>query len=123
MIVLIFLFGILGGAFGGILLKMGSSQIGRIEIHSVGQLIDFMFKLFTNVRSLSGIALYFLSAVAWAYLLTKLELSFVQPILALTYVVTPILAIFLLDENVTSMRWLGILIIIGGVFVVARTAS
>jgi drug/metabolite transporter (DMT)-like permease len=66
--------------------------------------------------------LYFLSAVIWSYLLTKLDISFVQPILALTYVATPVLAIIFLGEQVPLMRWVGISIIILGVFVVARSS-
>jgi drug/metabolite transporter (DMT)-like permease len=123
MIALIFLFGITMGAFGGILMKTGARQIGHIEIHSLLQLLEFLFKLFTNVPSLAGVALYFFSAVTWSYLLTKLDISFVQPIVALTYVATPILAIFVLHENVPAVRWLGILVIIAGVFIVARTAA
>ena len=122
MTALIFLVGILMGAFGGILMKLGASHMGHVEIHSFGQLITFVLKLFMNPLSLAGISLYFFSAVTWAYLLTKLDISLVQPILALTYVVTPILAIVILDEKVSLMRWAGILIIIIGVFVVARTA-
>lgn len=122
MIALIFFFGILMGAFGAIFMKIGAGNIGQVEIHSIGQVIGYVFKLFTNIQSLIGISLYFLSAVTWSYLLTKLDISLVQPILALTYIVTPILAIFILGEHVPSMRWLGIAIIIFGVFVVAKTA-
>jgi len=122
-IVLIFCFGILNGAFGGILMKKGATQIGHIEVHSLGQLVNYLFKLFTNAESLTGMFLYFFSAVVWSYLLTKLDISFVQPILALTYVVTPILAIILLNEHVVLMRWIGIFVIVIGVFIVARTAG
>ena len=110
------------GAFGGILMKIGAGQIGHQEIHTFAQLFHYLFRLFTNLPSLSGVALYFFSAVVWAYLLTKLSISLVQPILALTYVLTPILAIVLLHESVPAARWVGILVIIGGVFIVARTA-
>lgn len=120
--VFLFAFGILMGAFGGILMKIGAGQIGRPEIHSFSQLLSYLFQLFTNVPSLAGVFLYFFSAVIWAYLLTKLSISLVQPILALTYVVTPILAVVLLHEGVPALRWLGILVIIIGVVIVARTA-
>jgi len=123
MIPLIFMFGITVGAFGGILMKVGASQLGHVEVGSISQLAHYLFRLFTNIPSLSGVFLYFLSAVTWAYLLTKLDISFVQPILALTYVVTPILAIFLLGEHVPAMRWLGIAVIIFGVCIVARTSA
>ena len=123
MLAVIFFFGITIGALGGILMKVGATHIGPVEINSFGQLASYLFKLFTNPQSLAGVFLYFMSAVIWSYLLTKLDISFVQPILALTYVVTPILAIVLLGEQVPAMRWIGIVIIIAGVFVVARTAS
>lgn len=111
------------GSVGGILMKIGARQIGHVEIHTFMQLVDYLFKLFTNVSSLGGVVLYFLSAVTWSYLLTKLDISFVQPILALTYVLTPILAIFILGEHVPPMRWIGILVIICGVALVAKTAA
>lgn len=123
MIPIVFLFGITMGSVGGILMKIGARQIGHVEIHSFIQLFDYLFKLFTNPSSLGGVVLYFLSAVTWSYLLTKLEISFVQPILALTYVLTPILAILFLGEHVPPMRWIGILVIICGVALVAKTAA
>lgn len=122
MIPLIFLLGITLGASGGILMKIGAAQIGHVEITSLTHLFTYLFKLFTNISSLAGIFLYFLSAVIWSYLLTKLAISFVQPILALTYVITPLLAIIFLDERVPALRWLGIIIIIMGVTIVARSA-
>lgn len=120
---LIFAFTILTGAFGGILMKLGATHIGHVQINSLGLLVGYVFKLFTNLQALAGISLYFISAITWSYLLTKLDISFVQPILALTYVVTPILAIFILGEHVPAMRWVGIFIVIVGVFVVARTTA
>lgn len=123
MIPLIFIFGIALGAFGGILMKLGADGLGPVQINSIHQLFDFLFRLFTNLTALAGIMLYFLSAVTWAYLLTKLDISYVQPILALTYVATPILAILLLGEQVPPLRWVGIAIIILGVYIVARTSA
>jgi drug/metabolite transporter (DMT)-like permease len=110
------------GALGGIFMKIGATRIGQVEIQGIAQMFDYLFKLFTTIPSLVGIILYFMSAVVWSYLLTKLDISFVQPILALTYVLTPLLAIFLLREHVPAIRWIGICIIILGVFIVARTA-
>lgn len=123
MVALLFFIGIMMGALGGVLLKMGVSNIGSTQVGSVAQGFQFVISMFTNLQVLTGMALYFLSVVIWAYLLTKLDISFVQPILALTYVVTPILAIFMLHEQVPPNRWLGIAVIIIGVYIVARTAS
>jgi transporter family protein len=116
-----FLLGIVTGALGAILMKIGATRIGHVELHSIAQIFSYIFKLFTTLQSVAGITLYFLSALIWSYLLTKLDISFVQPILALTYVLTPLLAIFILKEQMPAARWLGIFVIIIGVFIVART--
>ena len=123
MVILLFTVGILIGALGGILMKLGAQQIGSIEVQSLSLFIQFLMRMFTNIYSIAGVALYFSSAIIWQYLLTKLDISLVQPVLALTYVATPILAIFILGENVPPIRWVGIIVIIIGVFIVARSAA
>jgi len=119
---LIFILTILSGAFGAILMKIGAKALGSVEIHSVNQALQFIVGIATTPALISGLGLYFLSALLWSYLLTKLDISLVQPILALTYVITPILAVILLSENISWLRWLGIVVIIAGVYIVARSA-
>lgn len=121
MTAILFGLGILMGATGGILTKLGAPGLFT-DIHSAGDIVKFMFSMITNIPVLTGMVLYFGASVVWAYLLTKLPLSYVQPILALTYVVTPILAIVLINEQVPALRWLGIAVIIVGVFIVSRTS-
>jgi len=122
-IVVGFVVGILMGAFGGILMKIGAKDIGTIKITSSQQFIEFLFHQIVNIPLVGGLILYFLSALIWIYLLTKLDISYVQPILALTYVVTPVLAIFILNESVPPVRWIGIVVIIIGVAIVAKTSG
>lgn len=120
--IILFALSILFGSVGALLMKIGAGQIGDMQLGSIHAVVIFFSKVFTNFTVLGGMGLYFLSAAMWLYLLTKLDVSFVQPILALTYVVTPILAIIFLDEGVSIARWIGIVVIIIGVFMVARTA-
>lgn len=122
-IVIFFAMSILFGAFGALLMKVGAGQMGEIQLNTLSAIVGFVFKMFTNLTVLGGMSMYFLSAALWLYLLTKLDISVVQPILALTYVATPILAILFINESVPPARWLGIITIICGVFLVARTAA
>lgn len=122
-IVVMFTLSILFGAVGALLMKVGAGQIGTIQLDSVQAVLGFVVKMLTNVTILGGMAMYFMSAAMWLYLLTKLEVSVVQPILALTYVATPILAIVFIGEHVPPLRWVGVLVIILGVYIVARTAT
>ena len=121
--VIMFAIGILSGSLGAFLMKIGASHMGDAQLGSFSQAVSYVLRLLTNPLSLGGMGLYFFSAVVWSYLLIKLDISFVQPILALTYILTPLLAMFFLSERVSTMRWVGIAIIIVGVFVVARTAA
>lgn len=122
-IAILFTLSILFGAVGALLMKLGSSQLGVIQIGTLQDIISFVSKILTNLTIIGGMSMYFLSAALWVYLLTKLDVSVVQPILALTYVVTPILAIMFINETVPPARWLGIVVIVFGVFLVARTAT
>lgn len=116
----IFITTILTGAGGGILMKMGARHLSASDIGSIGGVIAFTLNILTTPALLAGISLYFFSAFLWAFLLTKYDISFVQPILAATYVVTPIAAIFLLQERISLFRWIGIITIVVGVIIVAR---
>lgn len=120
---IIFAMSIIFGAVGALLMKVGAGKLGTIHLDSVQAVLGFIGKMFTSATILGGMTMYFLSAAIWLYLLTKLDVSVVQPILALTYVATPILAIIFLHERVPLARWLGILVIVIGVFLVARTAT
>lgn len=51
------------------------------------------------------------------------DASVVVPIMGLCYVGTAILGKWMLDEPVNPMRWLGILLILLGVFFIARSAA
>jgi drug/metabolite transporter (DMT)-like permease len=117
MTILLFAIGILMGAFGSIMLKIAGTTLPTFS-----PTLSYVGAFVSNRYVLLGFALYFLPALIWIYLLGKYPVSFVQPILALTYVVTPILAIFILSEQVAPMRWLGIGVIMLGVFLVSRTS-
>jgi len=121
--VILFIIGIIFGSIGGILMKIGAGHIGTTHITNLHDGLVFFTKIFTNITVLGGIVLYFISTLIWIFLLTKLPISFVQPILALTYVLTPVLAIVFLNEHIPVMRWFGIMVIVVGVFVVARTST
>ena len=56
-------------------------------------------------------------------LLSWADLSYVMPVTALSYVVTAFAARLFLGENVSSARWLGIVLVTAGVTLVGRTAA
>lgn len=109
------LVGVLMSAAGSFFLKMGAVQIQYDEgVADIVRQVIFNWKIFV------GVWMYFIPVLIWIFLLKKVELSFLQPLFSMVYVVTPILASVFLHENVTNARWLGIGVIVFGVIIVAR---
>ncbi|MBP1475473.1 EamA family transporter [Frateuria sp. MAH-13] len=111
---LVFL-GALLSAIGGLLLKAGAVRLP--PIHGV---LDLWF-IFLNWRILAGLALYFIPAVLWILLLRKVDLSLLQPLMSMVYVITPVLALYIFKEHVSTLRWAGIGVIMIGVALISRS--
>jgi drug/metabolite transporter (DMT)-like permease len=108
--------GTLSSSLGGIFMKAGSVRIS----HDHG-LLDAVFQAGLEWRIALGLLMYILPAAIWTYMLKSLEITFLQPLFSLVYVVTPVIAIFYLGEHVSAGRWAGILIVVVGIYVISRT--
>ena len=62
-------------------------------------------------------------ALAWILVLRRMDLSYAYPFLALNFVLIALVSRFFLGETVPPMRWVGILIICGGILLVARSTA
>lgn len=110
------LIGILMSALGGFFLKVGAVQLKYED-----GILSLFSQLTNNWWIIFGVLLYFIPVLIWIFLLKKIELSFLQPLFSMVYVVTPVLASIFLYENISINRWLGIGVIITGVLIVARS--
>ncbi len=108
---LIFLCTLLG-AVGQVLIKMGANTLTRSN----------PWAMLTNVPLLAGYSLYGLMTVLFIYALRDEELSFVYPIISLTYVWVTGLSVWFFHEVVNPWKVLGIVTIVGGVGVLGKGA-
>jgi drug/metabolite transporter (DMT)-like permease len=106
--------GILLSSFGGILFKMAAVEI----VH--GDLLKMMQQALVNYKLLVGVLLYMVPTFIWIFMLKKVDISFLQPMFSLVYVVTPVLAIMILHEKIPLNRCVGIAVILVGVIIVAK---
>lgn len=111
---------VLIGVFGQLSLKSGMTQVGRIDAQALAQPVQLLVRIFTTPIILAGLAMYVVGTLIWLVVLSRMELSFAYPLVATTYVFTPLLAHLLLGEPIPALRWLGIGLILVGVFFVAR---
>jgi drug/metabolite transporter (DMT)-like permease len=102
---------------GEVLLKAGIVQVtDRVGTFSLAPAV--LFSTFTEWRVILGFALIFGGALFWLGVISRVDLSFAYPLLALNYVVILIPARFFLNETITLNRIIGALIIFLGVVVI-----
>lgn len=71
---------------------------------------------------LGGLALYALGALAWIMVLSRLDLSYAYPFLALNFVLITFISRYYLNEVVPTLRWFGLAFICMGILLVARSS-
>ena len=119
--IVLILLSTLSGVAGQTAIKLGVSKPGVAE--SATGVLALVSMIFRSPLVLLGLIFYALGALAWIAVLTKLDLSVAYPFLALNFVFVTVAARFILGETVPPLRWLGILVIIGGILLVARSTT
>jgi drug/metabolite transporter (DMT)-like permease len=97
------------------MLSRGMKEIGNVSLHHVSELILAILNPWVALGVLLLLAFFasYMTALSWA------DLTYVLPATSLGYVVLALVAKFMLHEDVTSARWIGILLISAGVGFVA----
>ncbi|MBI3342158.1 hypothetical protein HY024_03465 [Candidatus Curtissbacteria bacterium] len=104
-----------------ILLKAGVNKLGGFALSSSSWIGD-LFKAAYNPFIFGGLALYGFSFVLWLRVLTISDLSKSYPIfVTFVFILTTIGSVIFLKETVSMMRVVGIIILICGIFLVARS--
>jgi multidrug transporter EmrE-like cation transporter len=106
------------GSIGQLFFKMAAGH-GRDS----SAIPHYYFTLLMNPYLWLGLFCYGLSLLLWLWILQKYELSFAYPMVGLGYVITTVLAILFLGEGVTLLRWMGILLIVAGIFMLNMSRS
>jgi drug/metabolite transporter (DMT)-like permease len=103
------------GSAGDSLLSRGMKQIGNISVTHLQSLLLAV----RNPWVVGGILLLLAFFAAYMTALSWADLTYVLPATSIGYVLLALIAKFVLHEQVTPARWLGILLITAGVGFVA----
>jgi len=98
-------------AIGDSFLARGMKPVGNVSLHG---LPDIVFSILNpwvalGIFFLLGFFAAYMMALSWA------DLTYVLPATSLGYVLLTLIAKFFLHEQVTTMRWLGVVLISAGV--------
>ena len=98
-------------AIGDSFLARGMKQVGNISLQRLPDVILTILNPWValGIIFLLGFFAAYMTALSWA------DLTYVLPATSLGYVLLALIAKFLLHEQVTTMRWLGIAMISAGV--------
>ena len=98
-------------AIGDSFLARGMQQVGNISLRHLPDVIFTILNPWValGVLFLLGFFAAYMTALSWA------DLTYVLPATSLGYVLLALIAKFLLHEQVTTTRWLGIVLISAGV--------
>lgn len=109
---------VFANSFGNLMLAIGMNRMP--DFAQVG-IPGYLLHLLANPFVLPGALVMAVFTLAQLSLFSWADLSFVVPCVASSYVVTTLLSEFILEEPVHVQRWLGVLLIVAGVALVART--
>ena len=82
--------------------------------------VVFILKQYLNPWVLSGLGSAFVASMAWIAAMTQFELSFAYPFMSTAFVLVMILSMVLFGEALNAFKLAGTLLIIAGMFVLAR---
>ena len=103
------------GSVGDSLLSRGMKDIGTISLTHLQSLVVALANgwVLGGIVLLIGFFAAYMTALSWA------DLTYVLPATSIGYVIIALIAKFVLHEQVTTARWIGILLITSGVGFVA----
>ena len=109
---------ILSNVFGNFSLSWGLRQVGRLLTVAPLAYVRALFNPWVAL----GVSLLILWLLSHMALLSWADLSYVLPVTSIGYVLVALVGRLFLHEAITNWRWAGILLIVIGVSLVARTA-
>lgn len=112
--------GVALNAAAQLFLRQGMRALGTFAVDA-SNLVAILPRVALNPWVLAGLACYVLSVGLWLVVLSRVEVSYAYPMVSVGYILTLILARIFFQEDVTLIRVAGVLVIMLGVFLVARS--
>ena len=117
----VLLIGLLFEAVGVVYLNQGLKQVGEVQTISAGEVLRVFKAGVTNHKMLLGVLFEAIFFGTLLYLMSKGTVSFIWLLTSLGFVLTTIAAKFVLHEEVSLLRWSGVLLIMLGAGVITYT--
>jgi drug/metabolite transporter (DMT)-like permease len=118
-LIVILLLGLLFEAVGVVFLSQGLHEIGEVKTVSPTEISRIIVRGVTNWNILLGTLLEAIFFGVLLYLLSQRDVSLIWPLTSLGFVLTALAARMVRHEEVSALRWTGVIIIVIGAALVA----
>lgn len=113
-LLLILMVGLVFESTGVVLLKKGMAQIGGLQTVTAAEVFRVLRETLVNSNILLGVFFEALFFGCLLFLLARSEVSFLWPLSGLSFVFATLAAIWFLGEQVSAVRWIGVVLIVFG---------
>jgi drug/metabolite transporter (DMT)-like permease len=103
-------------------IKLGVSRPESAGLAGAGP-ISVVLLVVRSPLVLLGLLIYGVGALAWIVVLSRVDMSYAYPFLALNFVLITVVSRVVFSETIPGLRWLGIVFICIGILLVARSSS
>ena len=107
-------------AVAQILLKRGMSEPGIVSAISIGDGVSTILQIASNPWIIGGFALYISGAIAWLFVLSRIDAGLAYPFVGFGFIVTMFLGFFFLGEDIVPTRIAGAILIGSGLLLLGR---
>jgi drug/metabolite transporter (DMT)-like permease len=118
-VLIILLFALVIEAMGVVFLSRGLKEIGELREVSLVEILGVVRRGAANPSLLTGVVFEAIFFGALLYLLSQREVSLVWPLTSLGFVITVLAARWILHEEVSWVRWCGVILIVLGACLVS----
>ena len=121
--IIVMLVAITAGTIGDILLTKGMREIGDLSAMNPRAIMDAAMRALTCPKLMLGTTMLAVFFFLWLAVLSWEDLSVALPMQALNYVLVAILAKYILHEQVSPLRWAGIVLVCIGVMLITSSSN
>jgi drug/metabolite transporter (DMT)-like permease len=113
-IILILFIGLIFESTGIVFLKKGMVAVGEVKITGAMEMFRVVKAGATSPQILAGVFFEALFFVCLLIMMARSDISFIWPLTGLSFVFSTFAAVWFLNENVSAIRWVGIMLIVVG---------
>ena len=100
---------------GQVFMKLAVERMGKFSLSWV-----FVGHFFANLHMLASGICMAAATFLWIYLIKNFAFSMIYPMISISYIFGMLASVFIFHETVPLTRWLGVILIMGGVVLIVK---